>query len=136
MVSTLGVAHSQTGGTLTRSKRLALFVALATLTCLLPTVASAQQCTVTRDSTDWGGLDVFLLDNECWTGTHSNIGTLTVGSTFTLSVVPGAPLSISADTVRIDGHLSADRAGNPGGEGGSTNLTGLPANDNGSGRGG
>ncbi len=81
--------------------------------------ANAQvSCPEVVEGRDWGGADVFLLEDECWTGTHTNIGTLTVSSLFTLQAAPDAALEIFAERVDVQGRLSADEAGRPGGAGG------------------
>ncbi len=74
---------------------------------------------------DYGGEDIFLLENLCWTGNHTNIGTLTIGPSFTLQAAPDQPLSIEADTIAIWGHLSANEAGEEGGDGGDRGRGGL-----------
>ena len=90
-------------------------------------------CTSPEAARDYAGDDVFLLDDACWTGTHENIGTLTIGPTFTLQSAPGAFLRIEADRVDVAGRLSADEAGNTGGAGGGRGEAGSPGVGSGAG---
>ena len=91
-------------------------LASALITLTVPsTTWGAPSCDDVLTAQDHGGEDVFLLEDECWTGEHTNIGRLTIGPAFTLQAQPGTLLTIEAVEVYVLGHLSADEAGYPGG---------------------
>ena len=92
----------------------ALVVTLLTLAGS-PEAWAAPICDDVVTAQDHLGEDVFLLEDECWTGEHTNIGRLTIGAAFTLQAQSGALLTIEAVEVFVLGHLSADEAGFPGG---------------------
>ncbi|MBN1947716.1 MAG: hypothetical protein JW797_18770 [Bradymonadales bacterium] len=85
------------------------------------TATAEPECTTDGSgiqTCDYGGEDVFLLEDLVWRDIHTNIGILTIGPTFTLQAEPGRSLQIEAQRIDAHGHLSADAAGNPGGAGG------------------
>ena len=99
-----------------------------------PSSASAQaDCEAAYSGRDYGGEDVFLLEDQCWTGEHLNIGRLTVGPGLTLQSQPGSVLTIQGIEIHILGHLSADEAGGAGGSGGERGLGGSAGVGNGAG---
>lgn len=89
--------------------------------------------------TDWGGADLVLADGDTLEGVFTNVGRFEVPEGATVAVVPMVPLEVEASEVVIDGTLSADGAGHPGGERGDDGLGeggGEAANANASGGGG
>jgi hypothetical protein len=85
-----------------------------------------------RQRDDFGGEDVTLDADTSWWGVKTNIGTLAVPEGITLSVSSAQRLEIHAESILVDGTISADGTGYPGVEG----LSDVGRNGNGPGAGG
>ncbi len=72
---------------------------------------------------DFGGGNLTPADGDILSGVFTNIGTFTVGAGTTVFVMPGVALSLSANSIVIDGQLNANGAGGAGGAGGLVNPT-------------
>ena len=89
----------------------ALAVAIIGSDAVSPTPAEAA----TIIGADLGGGDLIVSDGDVLSGTFTNVGTFTIPAGVTVFVDPAIPLSITADTIIIDGTLDGSGAGSLGG---------------------
>lgn len=79
---------------------------------------------------DWGGADLEPANNEVLSGTYTHVGEFIVGGGTTVFVNSGAGLYVYADTITINGKLTADGGGYSGGiNGAKGSPTGDPGGD-------
>ncbi|NCG18153.1 MAG: hypothetical protein GWP91_03965 [Rhodobacterales bacterium] len=104
---------------------------LVFVAALIPTQALAT----TYVGSDLGGTDLILLDGDVLEGAFTNVGTFWVTAGATVFVQREIHLEVHADTILIDGSLSAEGAGDRGGQPGLSPGAGAIAGFNGFGLG-
>ncbi len=85
---------------------------------------------------DWGGADLNVTGNATFDGIQSNIKIFTIAKGATVLVTAGQPVEFRAVDINIQGTMSANGAGYPGGAGGGASATQAPGGKGGAGPGG
>jgi len=87
----------------------------------------------TITGSNYAGANLTPSNGDILQGTFTNVGTFDVAAGTTVYVAPGTPLSVTANTIHIDGVLDGDGAGYAGGANGQS---GSPGSGPGGGQGG